>query len=259
MRGLIPVKKLDKNGKLVTRHMKPEKVGSSAAWLKALTPKPVSDERERIIRDCGDFLRDDENEIALASLSDKELADVDVIINKIELDSDFKSFRELFNPRRCGYGEKTHVSYALDKLARHNRLDEGISIDRTIGLALGLHRYETLYGGFNDRTNQALIDSSLAVLKQMNSDSSAFLYPDEVDADGGIPDNLGNYYSFFETSPNAGQVWIRNERFVSLIKRRVGEAEEIISIIESRGIIQPEPIEAILDLDSHSSLKAGVL
>jgi hypothetical protein len=257
---LVPVKKMDKNGKIVTRHMKPEKVGNGAEWLKGLTPKPVARERERIIRDCGDFLLDGENEVSLEQLTDKELADVGVIVSKIELDSDFKRLRELLNPaktfRTQGFVPPP-LGEDLDGLARYNRLDDGIPIDRVLGLTRGLRHYR--YGGLGEKTNKALIDTSLAVLEVLNRGTSGFLHPDEVSKEGEIPEDLDNYHSFFGNDTYNGQLWIRNRKFVALVIRRSDRADDIINLIETRGLIQPEPIEAILDFDSHSSLKDGAL
>lgn len=260
MTKLIPVKKMDKNGRLVTRHMKPEKVGNSAEWLKALTPRPVANERERIIRDCGDFLLDGENEVSLSQLTDKELSDVGVIVSKIEFDYDFKKLRELFNPtktyKRTGCVPPP-LGEDLDGLARYNRLEDGISIDRVIGLTRGLRHYQ--YGAFDEKTNKALIDSSLAALEALNSRTSTFLYPDERNEDGEIPEDLDNYHSFFGSDSYSGKLWIRNRKFVAMVVRRSDRAGEITELIKTRGTIQPETIEAILDFDSHSSLKAGAL
>lgn len=259
MSSLIPVKKIDKNGRAVTRHMRPEKVGNSAAWLKALTPSPVANERERIIRDCGDFLRDGYNEIALSSLSDKELEDLNSIVTKIELDADFKSLRELLNPTKNapnGYVEMwPELKYDLEDIARYNKLDEGITLKVSIPLIRGLdvHRFRSV----KQEAHQALIDTSIAASRLLSTTiKDGFLYPD---VGRPMPDNLDNFYSFFEDDGEVVKRWIGNQRFVDMIGRRFNEADEIIRVMTERNTLQPETIEAILDTDSHSSLKDGAL
>jgi hypothetical protein len=257
--NLIPVKKVDKNGRVVTRHMRPEKVGNSAAWLKALTPVPVANERERIIRDCGDFLRDGYNEIALSSLSDKELEDLNSIVTKIELDADFASLRELFNPTKHapnGYAAMwPELKYDLEDIALYNKLDEGVPLKVSIPLIRGLnvHRFRSV----KQEAHQALADISFAASRLLSTTiKDGFLFP-EVGRP--MPDNLDNFYSFFEDDGEVVKRWIRNQRFVDMVGRRFNDVDEIIRIMTERKTLQPETIEAILDSEAHSSLKDGAL
>lgn len=259
MSNLIPVKRMDKNGRAVTRHMKPEKVGNSAAWLKALTPKLVANERERIIRDCGDFLRDGYNEIALSSLSDKELEDLNSIVTKIELDADFMSLRELLNPTKNapnGYAAMwPELKYDLEDIALYNKLDEGVTLRSSIPLIRGLNVYG--FRGVKREAHQSLINVSVAASHLLSTSiKDGFLFPD---VDHRMPDNLDNFYSFFEDDGEVVQRWIRNQRFVDMMERRFDDVDEIIGIMTERKTLQPETIEAILDSDSHSSLKDGAL
>lgn len=258
MSNLIPVMKVDKNGRVVTRHMRPEKVGNSAAWAKALTPAPVANERERIIRDCGDFLRDGYNEIALVSLSDKELEDLNSIVTKIELDADFMSLRELLNPTKNapnGYVEMwPELKYDLEDIARYNKLDEGVTLKVSIPLIRGLnvHRFRSV----KQEAHQALADVSFTASRLLSTTiKDGFLYPDVRP----VPDNLDNFYSFFEDDGEVVKRWIRNQRMVDMVARRFSESDEIIRVMTERKTLQPEMIEAILDTDSHASLKDGTL
>lgn len=258
MNNLIPVKKIDKNGRAVTRHMRPEKVGNSAAWLKALTPVPAANERERIIRDCGDFLRDGHNEISLSSLSDKELDDLNSIVTKIELDADFMSLRELLNPTKNapnGYAAMwPELKYDLEDIARFNKLDEGVTLKVSIPLIRGLnvHRFRSV----KQEAHQALADISFAASRLLSTTiKDGFLFPDIRP----VPDNLDNFYSFFEDDGDAVKRWIRNQRLVDMVGRRFNESDEIIRIMTERKTLQPETIEAILDSEAHSSLKNGAL
>lgn len=259
MSQLIPVLKADKNGKLVTRHVRAEKVGNAAEWAKALAPKPVVNERERIIRDCGDFLRDGHNEIALSSLSDKELDDLNSIVSKIELDSDFKSLRELLNPSKNaphGYAEMwPELKYDLEDIARYNKLDEGVTLKVSIPLIRGLDVYASR--SVKPAARQALLDLSIKASHVLSTKvKDGFLYPNFP---APVPDNLNNFFSFFDDDGEVTKRWIRNQRFIDMAGRRFQEIDEIMRIMEERVTLQPELIEAILDSEAHSSLKDGAL
>lgn len=258
MSGTVPVKKVDKNGKLVTRHVKPAKAGD-AAWTQTLpVVPPVANERERIIRACGDFLLDGWNEISLSSLSDKELSDLDAIVSKIDLDSDFKVMRELFNPTKNAPNSDPmmwpELKYDLDYIARYNRLSEGVQLKTSLPLIRGIQAYE--HRSVPRKAHQALMDVSVAAIEVIGTFKDGFVYPK---VSSNMPTDLDNYWSFFEDDGEVTMRWMRNQKFISLVCRRVDEADEIVRIMKERNTIRPETIEGILDTDSHSSLKAGVL
>lgn len=267
MSTLIPVKKLDKNGKAVTRHMKPEKAGSSADRLKVLTPKAAPTEREQFIRDCGDFLLDDENEIPLSSLSDAELDNVKALMEKIELDVDFSTMRKLLNPKKhMPYLEAPSLANDLSMLARYNRLDEGVKLHETLTMTRGLESYGMFDESFRDMdedVKQGLVDTAVTALTLLESIPEGFEYPTEYEDNGeDVPNNLDNYYSFFGGNLEGGgddALWISNDKFVDLIRQRPEKTGEIIEIMKRRHTLQPSIIEAVLDFDSHSSLKDGAL
>jgi hypothetical protein len=177
------------------------------------------------------------------------------------MDSDFKTLRKLFNPKKhIPYGEPPNLTDDLTKLARYSR--PGFKLSLTLSMTRGLEAYEFLKGDDKaDEIKAALVDTSVAALTLLNKLPDAFLYPDS-EPDHDLSDALDNYYSFFGGDLDGGQddaLWVRNGRFVNLMCRRHDQTEEIIQIMQDRKTLQPESIEAVLDFDSHQSLKGGAL
>lgn len=268
MSHLVPRQITDKNGVLTTRHVRADNNAVSSEALKTAAPGMVMPERERIAAALAGLFDDENNEIKIDSLSDRDLGYLCNLTEHLHKEADTTVIWKLLNPEKTAMKEHLDPSLMrrfsdeLKDLATYHRLDRELPLYETQSLARGLWAYEqALHGALNKEHAQALIDVSHTALRFLSDKGDAFEYPD-YDMDGEYRSDLNMFYSFFGGDlehAQDGSIWIRNQKFVDMVLRRPDDAERISELIEQRQTIQPDIIETMLDSDNHPSLLEGTL
>ena len=275
MSRLVAVQRADKNGVMVTRHVRADQTTkASSATLKSAVPV-IASERTRQIGLMTALLNDEANEIKLDTLNDQQiacLAELTEYMNSSGVDDNLV-IKRLLNPKRTASERYMEVedfpplSVDLRNLAQYHRLDRGVPLSGTLSFARGLQSYDhvlafdpALYN-LDEEKKQAIIDVSITALQVLGEKSNAFDYPDD-DMNGELRNDLDMFYSFFGgdlDNQRDGQMWIRNPKFMSLLLSRPEDAGRISAFIVQRQTIQPDIIEVMLDSDNHEALMEGTL
>lgn len=263
MNNLTPVQRPDKNGHLVTRHVRMEKTSSpSLSALRNAVPVLTVSDRARITDELALLL--DADSVNLDALKDNDLANLSSVMENLDKYRDAKVVRELMLPFYIPsyVRDKAHkVKADLHNLARYKRVDRGVFLEETLCFARGLHAYQPLFGGYTAEQNQVMIDVSVVALRMLGEKPDSFEHPDE-DMNGEYRSDLDMYYSFFGgdlDDQQDGQLWVRNKKFVDMMERRPEDVERICGIIKQRETIQPDIIETMLDSGNHEALIEGTL
>jgi hypothetical protein len=261
--NLTPVQRPDKNGHIVTRHVRVENPPpASLSALRNAAPVLTTLDRARITDEVAILL--DNDEVDLSPLKDQDLANLSVLMEDLDNERNAKTVRELMQSfvRDSYLRDKAHkVKDDLQNLALYQRVDRDISLDETLCFTRGLHAYQPLFGGYTAEQNQIMIDVSIVALRMLGEKTNSFEYPED-DMDGEFRTDLDMYYSFFGgdvDDQRDSQLWIRNKKFVDMMERRPEDIERICEIIKQRETVQPDIIETMLDSDNHEALIEGTL
>jgi hypothetical protein len=255
--NLIPTARVDKNGRVVTRHMKPE--DSGAGGTKQLIPSPVQQapaNTELLRSDVAALLMDRTNVTA----SDRR-REHSLMVKAMEHFSaeTLRGIKEL--DRATGDNTAYHVQlevrgtnpsedYVRDllQLSEHTH-ERGITSGQAVR---SLARYENLCplgeGGSypEERYRQAtsLLDASTAIMR--------LLVANRVD------DSVINFESL--RGQHSVTPRIADDRLVQLIMDATeSECEQIVSIINERHIVDPDIIAELMAANETSSLSSGLL
>lgn len=269
MNHLVPVQRPDKNGKVVTRHVKQN--GSGDVTQKDI-PSPamaLNDERSRVLSHVGNMISDHENEVKIADLDEVTQDHLINLGDHLNLSADAAVLWKIMNPRGYTKGrfldaaDMPPIAKEIRQLALFHSMDKGIALIETLSFARGLDTY-TDSEGFNpenDEQSKALIDVSIEAQRMLQEEDIHMKGPsydeteDYVDNEDLYLSGIGGDYD----DRLLGQMWLRNKKLVELVVSRPKDSDRIIEIIQSRKTVQPGTIEALLDFGAHDSLSSGAL
>lgn len=268
MSHLTPVQRPDKNGVIVTRHVRMEGAPSApSAALKGAVPFVAVSERSRRISALAGLLGDAVNEVKLDTLSDEAIGYFSSLAEHADRLADTTVLWRLLNPEKTAgdhymeADELPALETDLQGIAQYHRMDRGVPLNETLSFVRGMHFYTPETGSLPTEQGQALIDASVAALKMLGEKSNSFEMPED-DMDGEYRNDLDMFYSFFGgdlENERDGQLWIRNPKFVDMMLRRPEDTARISEVMVQRKTIQADIIETILDSDNHEALIEGTL
>lgn len=268
MSNLIPVQRPDKNGRVVTRHVRADEPSAApSAALASAVPSLRASERSRMLSAWTAVMGDSQNEIRLDALSDEETGYICSLAEHLGRDADATVMWKLFNPEETATKHYMDVADLppltddLRGLASYHRVDQGVPLSETLSFVRGLDFYSEQFGECTSEQKQALIDVSCVALKVFGERTDAFELPED-DMDGEFRNDLDLYYSFFGgdlDNERDGQLWIRNPRFVDMMLRRPEDAARIAAVMSQRQTIQSDIIEVMLDSGNHEAVIEGTL
>lgn len=260
MSNLVPEKRLDKNQRLVTRHVK--LAGSTTGPdLSRVSPMASLTVADSVLDRLAALIDDKGNQITIASLPEETVNELKSIAESLTKDADAAVLWKLMNPKQSG-GEGTVLADDIRGIAKYQRLQESVPLNETLSAVRGLWSYD--YGKeqkLDDSVARILVDTVSVVLPVFGETPEAMGYPDDGE-DGEFLHNLDNYYSFFGgdmTGQGDGALWVRNEEFVQMVKDHPDKSDQIFAIIRDRKTIVAQTIRALIEADIHPSMVEGAL